>query len=212
MRFFRRSERTLARSGPEPLNGEDNRSSGRTKPLPRFRAPMEYMQSVESGRSATHPEDADLLGDFDAFYRSTAPTVYAFCLRMLHDPDDAADAAQQTYVNAWRARESFRGESRVTTWLLAIARRMASRVMRERRSRPATELPAELADSQPVHQETVALEQAIASLPKRMRLAVTLYYIHDRSIAESAEIMGVATGTVKAHLDAARRRLRRSLQ
>jgi RNA polymerase sigma-70 factor (ECF subfamily) len=169
------------------------------------------MQSFETDRPAASPEDADLDEDFDHFYRSTAPVVYAFCLRMLHDPDDAADAVQQTYVNAWRSRKSFRGESRVTTWLLTIARRMAYRVTRHQKRRPDTEVPADLADARAHHPETVALEQAVSALPKRMRLAVTLFYVHDRSIAETAEIMGVAAGTVKAHLDAARRRLRRSL-
>lgn len=172
---------------------------------------MQCMQSFESDRSTVSPEDADLLQNFDSFYRGTAPMVYAFCLRMLRDPDDAADAVQQTYVNAWRSRASFRGDSRVTTWLLSIARRMSTRVMRARR-RPNAELPVELADTASQPQDTVALEQAVARLPMCMRLAVTLFYVHDRSIAEAAEIMGVAEGTVKAHLDAARRRLRRSLQ
>jgi RNA polymerase sigma-70 factor (ECF subfamily) len=169
------------------------------------------MQSFESDRSTASPEDADLQEDFDDIYRTTAPMVYAFCLRILRDADDAADAVQQTYVNAWQARESFRGESRMTTWLLTIARRMAYRVMRDRRRRPDTEIPAELADTQSHQPDRVALEQAVSALPNRMRLAVTLFYVHDRSIAETAQIMGIAVGTVKAHLDTARRRLRRSL-
>jgi RNA polymerase sigma-70 factor (ECF subfamily) len=55
------------------------------------------------------------------------------------------------------------------------------------------------------------LEEAIHALPFKMRSAVALYYVNDYSTRETAKIMGVAEGTVKAHLHAARRKLRRFL-
>jgi DNA-directed RNA polymerase specialized sigma24 family protein len=51
------------------------------------------MQSFESDKSTASPEDADLQEDFDDIYRTTAPMVYAFCLRILRDADDAVHRA-----------------------------------------------------------------------------------------------------------------------
>lgn len=159
-------------------------------------------------------ESTDALGfseSFDDLYRLTSPIVYALCLRILQNADDAADAVQQTYVNAWKARERFRGDSKATTWLLTIARREASRISRRRTRRASSELPDDLMGSEPRDPERIALEEAKHALPFKMRSAVALYYVNDYSTRETAKIMGVAEGTVKAHLHAARRKLRRFL-
>ena len=75
---------------------------------------------------ATAPGDTDLLerarsGDADAFVRAHVDDVYRAALRVLGDPDLAADATQDAFINAIGALDRFRGESSVRTWLQRIA-------------------------------------------------------------------------------------------
>lgn len=155
---------------------------------------------------------AHLVHNFDEVYELTSPVVFAFCLRILGNRDDAADALQQTYVNAWKARHRFRGDARVTSWLLTIARRTAFRILRRRPTRTDSAVLEEVPGDERRPDERIAVEQALTHLPARMRAAVMLYYIHDMSVEETARIMGVAAGTVKAHLHTGRTRLRRLLE
>jgi hypothetical protein len=54
---------------------------------------------------------------FETIYRRFAPRVYAICLRMLHDPNDAEDALQQTFLHLLRTIQTFRGASAFSTWV-----------------------------------------------------------------------------------------------
>lgn len=58
---------------------------------------------------------------FEDVYRKHEIRIYNFILRMVGNADDAADIMQETFVNAWRAWGTFRGESQVFTWLYQIA-------------------------------------------------------------------------------------------
>lgn len=154
--------------------------------------------------------------------------VFSVCLRLLRDPGLAEDAGQDTFIRAWNAIDSFRG-GLVRPWLLRIATNRSYDVLRAKARRPAQSLDAELYEIEPEwtsqtgateqpesfadrSELSVHLERALASLPDDQRLAIVLSDVQGYPYEEIAQIMGVATGTVKSRISRGRARLRDALQ
>lgn len=152
--------------------------------------------------------DRDLLarhvaGDDHAFgelFRRHKDRMWAVALRTCRDPELAADAVQDGFISAFRRAESFRGDSAVTTWLHRIV--VNACLDRLRRRRPTSELPDyELADRHDHHASTevrLDIEEALTRLPEGQRAALVLVDMHGVPVAEAAEILGVAEGTIKS--------------
>jgi RNA polymerase sigma-70 factor (ECF subfamily) len=159
-------------------------------------------------------------GDRQAFrslVRAHQEALYAFALRLVLDEADAMDLVQETFIAAWKGLARFRGESRLSTWLYGIALRKAETSRRGARRRMAREATwaREHFDADSVRrampEAVIDLERALVELPVRMRTALVLHCIHGWTQREVAEAMGVAEGTVKAHVHAARRLLKEKL-
>jgi RNA polymerase sigma factor (sigma-70 family) len=119
------------------------------------------------------------------------------------------DVLQDALAQAWRRRETYdadRGTER--TWLLTIVADQARKTWRRRRPDPT---PLDDSAVGPAEPNSVDIERAIAALPERQRLAITLFYFLDLPIADAAVVMDCAPGTVKSTLAEARRRLRNHL-
>ena len=180
----------------------------------------------EAGPAATEPAgDAALAarilaGDdraFDAFYEANVGRVYAVALRMSGDPARARRLTQETFVRAWERLGSYRGDSRLSSWLHRIAVNVVIESGR-RRTRWWRRLAPEDAGldvgdtTAPRPGLRLDLERAIAALPERAREALVLRDVEGHSYAEIAELMGVATGTVKAQVHRARGLVREMLE
>ena len=157
-------------------------------------------------------------GDRSAFrrlYEDHVGRVYAVCLRLTGDPEEAMDRTQDAFVQAWSQLGSFRGEAAFPTWLHRLA---VNVVLTDRRSegRRARRVEA-AAESGPRAQRAprvglgVDLERAIARLPPGARAVFVLYDVEGYCHQEIAEMNGIATGTSKAQLHRARRLLREAL-
>lgn len=151
--------------------------------------------------------------------------VFNLCYRMLADPDIAADAAQDTFLSAFRHIHTFRGGS-FRSWLLRIATNTCYDVLRARKRRPLLSLDQSndseeaRADREPVDprespDETVlrrelahAIQDALSCLPDDQRLVVILCDIQGMSYQEIATITNQNLGTVKSRLSRGRARLR----
>ena len=155
--------------------------------------------------------DADLIaahcaGDQDAFgelFRRHRDRMWAVALRTCADRELAADAVQDGFIAAFRRADSFRGDAAVTTWLHRIVvNACLDRLRRQRLTAPLPEYESlELADQRDAHGSTESaldVRAALAQLPEGQRLALALVDMHGLSIAEAAEILGVAEGTVKS--------------
>ena len=160
---------------------------------------------------ATDRSDADLLaahcaGDPDAFgelFRRHRDRMWAVAVRTCGDGEIAADAVQDGFLAAFRRADSFRGDAAVTTWLHRIV--VNACLDRLRRRRPTAPLPdydkVETADRRDDHASTevvLDVRAALARLPEGQRVALVLVDMHGLSVAEAAEILGVAEGTVKS--------------
>ncbi|HEX9774517.1 MAG TPA: sigma-70 family RNA polymerase sigma factor [Actinomycetota bacterium] len=149
---------------------------------------------------------------FDELVRSTHRAVYTLVLRIVGDPDDAADVTQDVYVRAWRGLKRFRGDANLATWLYRIAANTALTHVR-RRGRLGTPTEPErlpeipVADGSDRQADADVLEQALASLPPEHRAAVVLKDVYGWTCEEIAEEMGTTAGAVKVRLFRARQRL-----
>ena len=142
--------------------------------------------------------------------------------------DDAADAAQEAWVAAWRHLDEFRGQSSVRTWLLTIAWRKALdrrrslaawwRAVRLDARDGAEATPFELigtdatAEAAVIDQEQRRrLKRLVKGLPKTHRDALLIVVAGDLPYAEAAALLGVPVGTLKWRVSDARRLLRERL-
>jgi RNA polymerase sigma-70 factor (ECF subfamily) len=139
--------------------------------------------------------------------------VYRFILRTFKDEGLAEDVTAETFCQVWRAAAvSFKGQARVSTWLLAIARNLAISMLR-RRSEQALDESAALsledgADNPEVaaakKQRDAIVAHCLNALPASHRELIEFFYFEDKSIAEVAELIGIPVNTVKTRMFRAR--------
>ncbi|AVT34553.1 RNA polymerase sigma factor SigM [Plantactinospora sp. BC1] len=183
------------------------------------------------GGSPGDPErsDAELLrahvdGDRDAFatlLHRHRDRLWAVALRTVSDREEAADALQDALLSAHRSAARFRGEAAVTTWLHRIVVNACLDRIRRRQAHPTVPLPdstrpldtarwqggVEPAAPATDHDTRLVVRQALAELPVEQRAALVLVDLQGYSVAEVAEILGVAEGTVKSRCARGRARL-----
>ncbi|MEP7291616.1 MAG: sigma-70 family RNA polymerase sigma factor [Chloroflexota bacterium] len=144
--------------------------------------------------------------------------ILNYLTSLLRDREQAEEVLQDVMFAAWEHASGFRGESKVRTWLLTIARHRA--INTQRRAMPVlTELDesASTADTTPLekverkHQQQ-ALQAAILQLPPFHQEILVLIFYHQLSGPEVAEVLGITVGTVKSRLHRAKEMLRRVLQ
>jgi RNA polymerase sigma-70 factor (ECF subfamily) len=165
-------------------------------------------------------------GDPSAFealvFRFQTP-IYNFCLRMVGQAEDAADVAQETFVQLYQHLHRLNVDDPVAPWLYRVARNRCLDVLRRRRTVPF-EPPdeaagAELRDQQPLPDELAErsdlqhlLLRAIASLPPAYAEVVSLRYAADRSFAEIASILNCDEGAARVRFHRAKGLLREALR
>lgn len=128
------------------------------------------------------------------------------------EPEAAADAVQDAFIEADRRWRTVSGYVDPAGWIRRVA---LNRLLTGRRN--ATRRAEILATVRPVEPDDLTdaqldLRRAVADLPERMRLAVCLHYLADLSVDDVADALGVAPGTVKSNLHDARNRLRPVLE
>ena len=158
--------------------------------------------------------------------------IYGYVSRMLHDPDEAEDIAQEVFIRAYENLAGFREASSFQTWLYRIASNLAIDAARARKRHRAETFsldrpletnqgeverqfaaerrgPAGLAESSEL-QRLVA--EALAELSPKLRNVVALYDLEGLSYNEIAQVLGCPVGTVKSRLFNARNQLRERLE
>ena len=139
-------------------------------------------------------------------------TAYNFARWILHNHHDAEDVAQESFVKAFRAAETFRGTD-VRPWLLAIVRNSAINFLNRNKQREAglDETAPEPADSAPDPEMSLAqarrrkqVRAAIGRLPLEFREALLLREMEGMAYKEIAYVLKVPLGTVMSRLSRAR--------
>ena len=145
--------------------------------------------------------------------------AYTLALRLLGNPDDAAEATQEAYIRMMRGLKRFREVGAFPTWLFKIVSNVCMTEMRKRARRDVPVEAATIEFSAPEDAEDLAvgrvfwgeLEQSVQKLPEVYRSVVVLRDIYGLSGEETAEMLGVSPGAVEVRLHRARKRLRDEL-
>lgn len=175
--------------------------------------------------------DAVLRGDraaFEDLVRQESPRLYRVILRILHDEDEAKSIMQETFLQAYKGLETFRGESKLTTWLYGIGINLARAALRkQQRLQPLED--QELDRLQPEFRQGMYAEpyepwnpeklaelkdrkglvhKAIEQLPEQYRTVLVLRDIEEWSTEETAKMLSISEGAVRVRLHRARQALR----
>lgn len=141
------------------------------------------------------------------FIRQFQKPIYYYVRRMVLSHDDADDISQTVFIKAWKSLDSFRGESKLATWLYRIAHnecisflRSNKRLMHIDSDRIAEELGSVLqADVLFSGDEIQArLQTAVALLPEKQKAVFIMRYYDDLKYEEMEEITGTSIGALKA--------------
>jgi RNA polymerase sigma-70 factor (ECF subfamily) len=203
------------------------------RPVRRFRQGQAFQMSIGErillSRLVKRDEDA-----FNEVVRCYSDRVYNLILRLVGSPSEAEDIAQEVFVTVFKSIESYRGEAKLSTWILRIAanhsknrikylsrRRTSGQELRD--GTDATEMADEGKAPMQAHFDApdVVLEaaetekimqEAIANLDEEQRLLVVLRDVEELSYDEIVEITGLPEGTVKSRLHRARMALKELLE
>ena len=146
--------------------------------------------------------------------------IYRFVLHLANDRSLAEDLVSEVFLDVWRAAEGFKAKSKVSTWMLAIARHKALSALRRRSDEQldeddATAItdPADDAETTVDKQDRSAVVQhCLSQLSTLHREVLDLVYYHEKSVNEVAEIVGAPVNTVKTRMFYARKRMQTLLE
>jgi RNA polymerase sigma-70 factor (ECF subfamily) len=154
---------------------------------------------------------------FEALVRRHQAPLYNFCLRMLGQTEDAADVAQDTFVQLYSHLGRLDDHEPIAPWLFRVARNRCIDIIRRRRTVPLGTIDD--ADDEPLPDELAEradlqrlLSSAIAALPPAYGEVVALRYAGDRSFAEIAAILDCDEGAARVRFHRAKGLLRRQLR
>ena len=162
-------------------------------------------------------------GAFDEFLNKYQDRIYSFLYRLCGCPEDSADVAQETFLNAFRYLNNFRGEASFKNWLYKIAANSCYKFKRKGKNEPEFELsleqflPHENETKLEISSKIMApegqvlsnelsdlIERAVLKLPKKYRLVIVLRDMEGVSGEEAAEVLDISLAAVKSRLHRAR--------
>ncbi|MFQ5694558.1 MAG: RNA polymerase sigma factor [Terriglobia bacterium] len=160
---------------------------------------------------------------FERLYHLHKGRVYSLCLRMLGNPSDAEDLAQEAFMQLYRKIQTFRGESQFSTWLHRLSVNVVLMHLRRKRL-PLVSLEQEMEPGEPGESvkrepgaedpglvgslDRVVLEEAVAKLPPGYREVFILHDVEGYEHNEIAAMLDCSVGNSKSQLHKARLRLR----
>ena len=153
--------------------------------------------------------------------------IFALCYGMLNREDEARDAAQETFIAAFRNLANFRGDAKVSSWLHRIAVNQCLTKMRRAKTRSETFLDDEKNEEEkyfvaaPRHsparryeagEKEFNVRQAVGSLPVELRQIVVMKEFEEMTFQEISDALDVPLSTVKSRLYTALKQLRMKLE
>jgi RNA polymerase sigma-70 factor (ECF subfamily) len=169
--------------------------------------------------------------EFEDVVSRSLSALYRRAYRFVGDPQDAEDAVQDALLSAYKHLDQFKGTAKMTTWLTSIVTNSALTQLRRRPRRPHVSLDERfdeeqdyswsdrLADPKPspevecMNSELYGhLLQCVAELAPSSRKVIQLRHLDGLTTDETAQILGLADGTVKSHVSRARTKLKRLIR
>ena len=150
---------------------------------------------------------------FQQLVEAHGKNVYNIALFTLNDDSLAEDAAQDAFIRIYRGLETFRGQAKLSSWVYRIVKNVCYGYLKKRPLVPLDDSDDQslTKDANPGPEEAYlagekhrAVRQAVDQLPRQQKMAIILYYFHQRSYEEVAGIMEQPLGTIKSHIHRAK--------
>ncbi len=153
--------------------------------------------------------------------------IFALCFGMLSREDEARDAAQETFISAYKSLKNFRGDAKVSSWLHRIAVNQCLTVKRRAKTRSESFLddennteekvfvaPSRLSPSRTTEQNErlKIIRQAVNSLPADLRQIVVMKEFEEMTFQEISDALDLPLSTIKSRLYTALKQLRMKLE
>ena len=146
--------------------------------------------------------------------------IYWHIRRIVYDHDDAHDISQNTFIKVWKSLETFRGDSKLYTWIYRIATNESLNHLRKlkKESKVPFDDVAFMLESRVAHEQISGdvieqkLHKALLSLPEKQRLVFNMKYFQHLKYKEIAKILDVAEGTLKANYFHAVKKIEKNLK
>ena len=163
--------------------------------------------------------DRDEAGAFvETLFAKHHGEIYAYLMRMMRDPEVAADMTQDAFVKAYKNYASLEKPENARAWLYQIAHRVALDEIRRRKIIRFLPWTGESRGAAPSAEHLVMegrfsgdMQRALARIPERQRAALLLAELHDLTGLELADALGVSHVAARALLTRARQSLRQAL-
>ncbi|MFC2077401.1 RNA polymerase sigma factor [Candidatus Bipolaricaulota bacterium] len=154
-------------------------------------------------------------GDRPAFtqlYERHAERVFRFAMSIVRRAHLAEEVLQETMIVVWKRAKTFKGNAKVSTWILGITRNLAFNLLRkEKRGDRLPEEKPNMTDPAKSAETAVHVERALETLPDHHREVMHLVFYEEMNLREAAEILGIPEGTVKSRMHHARKALAKEL-
>lgn len=213
-------------ANPQALWSNDNPPPSSQSPMVQVTTPsgfgtemqeIDYQELLAAMESARSENDQERL--FRQLFARHQGRLYRFVIRYIDHPEDAADIAQQAFAEAARTIHTFRGDSKLSTWLFGIAMNMVRNYLSRAPHRvykfETEDSLASFAAPEPDPAEHVTQKQllqllaaAMAELPPEMSEVLTLVAVDEISYQDAADILNIPLGTVRSRVSRARSVLR----
>jgi len=167
-------------------------------------------------------------GRLESLFREFGPKVYGLALRCGLDPSEAEDGVQEVFLKVQRRLDTFRGESKLSTWLYQVAMNTLldhrRKLVRQKRMLPFAavtdergEVAAEDPGAGPEEQSSTAerkalVRRALDKLPRKFKEVLVLRELEGLSYRDIARILGTAQGTIESRIFRGRARLGEELR
>lgn len=151
--------------------------------------------------------------------------MYAVCLRMCGNHEDAQDCLQEAMLRVFRAISGFKGQATFSTWLYRVTMNTCLDELRRRKNKQTTSLdglldtgwsPSDELDTPEHHavsgERRKAVRNLISELPEDMRSAVVLRDVEGFSYDEISAILNINVGTIKSRISRGREKLREKIR
>lgn len=170
--------------------------------------------------------DGDIAA-FEALVEIHQGAVVGTVAKMLGSPTESEDIAQQVFLRVWKSAQRYQPQAKFTTWLFTITRNLVFNEVRRRKRKPTVSVEEREEESHKVVEDTHttspdedvlhaelerAVDQAIADLPEKQRLAVVLRRYEEMPYEEIGKVLSMSVPAVKSLLFRARAQLKEALQ
>lgn len=155
---------------------------------------------------------------FDTLIERHHASIFRLCWAMLCDRSDAEDAVQETFVRTYQSLPRYDTERAFAPWLRGVAAKVCLQALRRRSRHVQRQSSLEDDFREPAAPEPPEVSQlatdavaALAELNETYRLPLTLFYLHEASVAEVAEALGISPGAARVRLHRGREQLKEML-